>query len=67
MSHENQKAVWIEKSISYRLGIASKLANKTIQGYVMDAIKEAVDRDLSGLNLDTKQNASYEYEAEEDR
>lgn len=66
--HENEKAIWIDKKISYRLGVASKLAGKTIKQYVTEKISEAVDKDLSAANIDLeliKSNSSVmDYEEE---
>ena len=61
--HDNEKAVWIDRSITYRLGIAAKIAGKTIKGYITDIIKERIEQDLSGLNLpdeDKSQTESFD-------
>ena len=51
MSHENEKAIWIDKTLSYRLGVASKIAGKTIKQYVTACIIKTVEKDLEGLDF----------------
>lgn len=64
MAHEEQKAIWIDKSLLNKLKIASALRGMTIKKYIEDAVNERLTKDLAGIDLE--QRASNEVAWEEE-
>jgi hypothetical protein len=51
MAHEEQKALWLDKSFLEKLKIASALKGKTMKKYVEDCVLASMEKDLAGFEL----------------